>query len=1098
MRYAGLLLCFTVLLGCRSTPEPDRAFTLVNNSGIEFTNKVTNTPELNIFNYRTFYNGGGVAIGDINNDGLPDVCLTANMGANKLFLNKGNFQFEDITEQAGIALADRWSTGVVMADVNNDGWLDIYISNAGYGDAQRRENALFINNKDLSFTNRAREYGLADSGYTTQTVFFDYDLDGDLDAYILNNSLLPVNNINAAGSRHLRAEDWPVASHLKGNGNRLMRNDHGHFTDVSQTANIYNSLMGFGLGVAVGDVNGDRYPDIYISNDFFEKDYLYINQGDGTFKEELENRIQHISHSSMGVDIGDLNNDDHPDIFVTEMLPDDEVRLKTTTAFENADIQKLKKQSGYYNQFQQNTLQVSNGNGKFLETAFYSGVAASDWSWCGLFFDADNDGLNDIYVSNGIYNNVTDQDFIDFFANDVIQQMVLTGQKEDISEIISKMPSQPVVNKLYRNKGGLQFEDKAADWGMSTPSFTNGAAYADLDNDGDLDLVENNVNQPAFIYRNNSREQTKHHFIGFRLKGDSLNPFAVGALVKVFAGGQVMSRELFPVRGFQSSMDYTIEVGLGDGSADSVQVIWPNRKMTVLEHPAVNQFVQLSEKDATRKWMPAPVPAKPLLAAVPLPTLLSHQEDDYNDFNYERNIPAQLSREGPALAQADVNGDGRADLFIGGGTGQASQLYLQSANGWVLSPQPDIAAHHYSDAVTALFFDADGDKDADLLVGTGGNFHVDSAGRFDYQLYLNNGRGQFSFQPNAFPVNRVNTAVAAATDLDGDGDLDLFVGSRSVPAQYGVTPPSFIFLNDGKGHFSDGSRTWLGEAAKMGMVTAASWNDLDGDGRPELVVAGEWMQPKIFSIHNQRLEPWPDPFAGLNGWWQSVTVADLDKDGRPDLVLGNIGRNFYLQPKADAPVKLFLNDFDGNGSLDKILTRRVKDRDLPVFMKRELSDQLPSLMKQNLKHVEYATKSINDLFGDDLVALSTIKSFTEAGSCIAWNEGGGKFSRQYLPLELQLSSVNTSVATDLNRDGLPDLIVAGNLNIFQPQFGAIDAGFGWVLMNRGQRQFSVLRAAASGLDLGGMTRRMVQVPVKGKSLFLFARNNATPLGYMVQ
>jgi hypothetical protein len=700
-------------------------FQLMENTGIRFSNNVQHTKDFNILTFRNFYNGGGVAIGDINNDGLADVFFTSNMGSNQLYLNKGSWRFEDISVKAGFTPKKQWSTGTVMADINNDGWLDIFVANSGHmNDGISKANQLFINNHNLTFTDSAREYGLADTGYTTQASFFDYDLDGDLDCFVVNNSPIPVNTLNYANKRDLPAENWPVPQFLKGGGDHLLRNDNGKFVDVTRESGIHGSLISLGLGISVGDVNNDGYPDIYVSNDFFERDYLYINQQNSTFKDELEKCLKHTSLASMGADIADINNDGHPDIFTTDMLPGDDYRLKTTSSFDNIDVHRLKEKNGFYRQFMQNTLQLNNKNGEFMDVAQYSGVAATDWSWGALMFDADNDGLTDIFVCNGIYLDVTDQDFIDFFANDIIQRMVMTGNKEEVDSIINKMPSHPIANKAFKNEGHLKFSDAGINWGLDRPSFSNGAAYGDLDNDGDLDLIVNNVNQPAFVYRNNGRESGQNHYVAITLKGKPTNTFAVGSKVKVYASNQVYSREVMPSRGFQSSVDYKVVIGLGQTEkVDSMVIIWPNRSYSKYEHPAIDTLHTISQPTNNKINFNTD---KQRLQAPVFDTVSNsfdkHREDDHIDFYYERNIPRLLSREGPKAACGDVNGDGLTDLYIGGAANQAGQLYLQTPTGGFIKKDEKIFKQLADlEDVAVLFFDCDGDGDLDLFVGAGGN-----------------------------------------------------------------------------------------------------------------------------------------------------------------------------------------------------------------------------------------------------------------------------------------------------------------------------------------------------------------------------------------
>ena len=1091
------ILFWLVFFSCKQKTEK-KLFSLIESSGIKFENKLTETKEFNVFRYRNFYNGAGVATGDINNDGLPDVFFTSNQGSNKLYLNKGNFKFEDISAQARFTEKKQWSTGVVLADVNADGWLDIYVCNAGHMmEPELRKNQLYINNHNLTFTESAEIYDLDNDGYTTHASFFDYDLDGDLDCFMVNNSPIPVTTLNYANKRDLPSEQWDIADFLKGGGDHLYRNDNGKFREVTKEAGIHGSLISLGLGVTVGDVNSDGFPDVYVSNDFFERDYLYINQKNGKFIDELEQRTQHVSLSSMGADMQDINNDGYQDIFTTDMLPDDEYRLKANTSFENYDVVTLKQNQGFYNQFTQNALQLNNGDGKFKETGFYSGVAASDWSWGALLFDADNDGFTDIYVCNGIYRDVTDQDFIDFFANEIIQQMAITGKKEDVNMVISKMPSNPIKNKAFQNLGNLRFKDAGDDWGFDAPSFSSGAAYADLDNDGDLDLILNNVNETAMIYRNNSRENNKNNYISISLKYKSSNTFGIGSTIKIHQGNQIISREIMPGRGFQSSVDYKQTIGLGQQEADSITITWPDRTISSITKPAVNKLYSIDYSSVSKKQFEEQSQVQTPLFEIAQNIFDKHKEDDYVDFYFERNIPFMLSKQGPKVASGDVNGDGLEDIFIGGAKDQPGQLYLQTNTGFIKKESPDFNTYSFEDVTTALFFDCDKDGDLDLFTGGGGNFASESSGSFQNLLYINDSRGSLTLKRGAIPVSNTNCGAAVPLDYDGDGNIDLFTGSRSVPQNYGEDPHSFLLHNDGKGNYSDVTGSVASSFATVGMVTAAAYTDVNNDGKKELIITGEWMYPHIFSYNGNSFEEIKSGLENLYGWWQSMAVTDVDSDGDQDLILGNLGENFYLEPDNNNPVKIWINDFDKNGTADKIFTRTIAGKDVPVFTKREITDQIPSLKKFNLKHHEYAAKTIQDLFGND-IKNAVVKKVNYSASCIAYNDGKGHFIVKELPAEVQLSSINAITVLDINKDGYPDIAAGGNYFDLLPQFCRLDASYGHILINDKKGNYFDLPSAKTGIDVKGQTRDIISFKLKKEDYLLFLENNDYPVMYKMK
>jgi len=1087
-----IVICSLLMLFSCNTEQKkskDTLFKSLNSkiTGIDFTNKVVDSKELNIFSYRNFYNGAGVGIGDINNDGLPDVYLVSNLGENKLYLNQGNLKFKDITKTAGVSGTHKWSTGVVFVDINNDGYLDIYVCNAGNVKGDNHRNELFINNKDLTFTEEAAKYGLDDPGFTTQASFFDYDGDGDLDAYILNNSFIPVNSLNYVNKRNLRDKDWPLPKYFKGGGDKLLRNDNGKFVDVSKQAGIYGSLIGFGLGVVVGDVNNDLLPDIYVCNDFYEHDYLYINQGDGTFKDEIEKDMGHITMSSMGADMADMNNDGYQDIFVADMLPEDDKRLKELSDFESYNIYQLKLNRDFYNQYMQNTLQLNNTNNTFSEIGFYSNTAQTDWSWSTLFFDMDNDGYKDLFVTNGLYRDLTNQDFLNYFANSVIQKMAVTGKREEIEAIINKMPSTPILNYAFKNNHNLKFTNKTKNWGFNKKTFSNGAAYADLDNDGDLDLIINNVNQKALVYQNLSSQKLKHHYLSVKLKGGTKNTFGIGTQVKLYNKGHIFMQEEMPSRGFQSSVGYKLVFGLDTiKKIDSLKVFWPNKKVQKLVNIQTNQTLTLdiTKADKTLKVIKK-VFVKPYFTKVKQ-NFKVHKEDNYVDFEFEGLVPKMLSKEGPPIAIGDVNNDGLDDIFIGGAYEQKGQLYLQNKAG-KFTPSNFTTEEVFEDTC-AKFIDIDNDGDIDLVVGSGGNF---KNARTGIRAYINDGKGNFGKYKIVAYAN-ANIATIAPYDFDNDGDVDLFVASLSVPGMYGINPENMLLENDGKGNFKNVTNSKAPKVKSIGMTTDAVWKDMDNDGIKDLVVVGDWMSPYIFKNNRHKLTELKTNLDKISGAFNCVKAVDIDNDGDIDLVLGNRGENSFYKANSTHVVKMFVNDFDNNGKIEQIFTRNINGKDVPVHLLKELRSQIYTTKIKNITFTDYATKSIDELFPKSILEKSLVKKINTFQSIVLLNNHN-HFTVKPLPARAQISTINNILVLDINKDGNLDLITTGNNFNYKTQYTRQDASYGDVYFGDGKGNFKWQSSKKTGFFVKGQINSMVMFNKNKKEKYLLlGRNNDFP------
>ncbi|GAB4015349.1 VCBS repeat-containing protein [Spirosoma koreense] len=1077
-------------------------------TGVDFVNRSLDRKDFNIFNYRNFYNGGGVAIGDVNNDGLPDLFLTSNFEANKLYLNKGGMKFEDVSQPTGIVGKKFWSTGVTMADVNGDGLLDIYVCNSGSRDA--RGNQLYINQglKKRAgaspvpvFIDQAKAYGLDDGGFSTHAAFFDFDRDGDLDMYLLNNSFTPMDRLAYANVRQTRD---------KLGGDKLFRNEGPgkKFTDVSAEAGIYGSLIGFGLGITIGDVNNDNWLDIYVSNDFYERDYLYINQKNGTFKEDIENQMGHISLASMGADIADVNNDGNLDIFVTDMLPDDDYRLKTTTSFESYELGQLKESRDFHHQDSRNMLHLNNGNGTFSEIGRMAGTSATDWSWGALMFDMDMDGRKDIFVANGILKDLTDQDYVAFLAdNPDLQSMIEGTKKFDYKEYVNKMGTSPLPNYAFRNvSNGMQYENKAVEWGLGEPSYSNGSAYGDLDNDGDLDLVVNNNNSPVSIFKNLSVEKDKKNFLRVQLQGYAHNPNAIGAKVYVHQGKETQYLQQMPNRGFQSSVDLTLVFGLGADSAgkkppvDSIRVIWPDDRMQVIRRPKINTTLPVAYKNAnqTATFQPKATAGARLFTDVTATARLDyvHRENDFVDYNRDGLLKEMLSREGPALAVGDVNGDGLEDVFLGGAVNMPRSLYIQQSGGtFTLNKQPFLVDAIYTEDVAATFFDADGDKDLDLYVATGSNEFDDPSYLAD-RFYRNDGKGNFTWDKTLPRTLESNSCVRAA-DFDRDGDLDLFVGGRMVPGQYGQNPDQLLLVNDGKGNFRKATKDLMPFSKEIGMVKDAVWADVDNDHYPDLVLVGDWMPITI--LRNKRGKGFErmdnESLKQTGGWWNTVHAADLDNDGDLDFVLGNLGLNSRMVASIGGPAHLYGNDFDRNGSYEQIITcyRPGADgqpRECVMVQKPDLQKRIPSIKTKYIKHVDYAKAGLEDIFSAEQREGMTVKTVQTAETSIAINDGKGNFTIRALPLQAQTSPIHAILTGDYNGDGKMDILLTGNFFDVLTEVGRYDANYGLLLLGDGNLRFTGTKPERTGFFVRGQVRQMLPIrSTNGKELIVLAKNN---------